>query len=281
MRTRPVPFTLAASIARSTLTLTTFALLSTLVTGCGGATPEPSDDPTPTASPQQDARGQLAGRAAAAKDHRFVATYRLQTKGQTDRTVTVAVATDGSWVVAIPGGLLGGLVDAAIFHSAEGLFQCWTGLSSMAVTATPGSVAPGSLPNAPGCVKVTRLAVKADPRLQHVFTDWIDSLIDREAALSVVTTGALPGAAGACYSIESNSAGLAPPIDPGIYCYELNGTLTGARTKIGNLTLIGTPADAPPSITMPAPAVARAPLTTAAPPPPPPPTSSASTSPSP
>ena len=180
------------SIARSAADSHDIRAARTLVTGCGGATPEPSDDPTPTASPQQDARGQLAGLAAAAKDHRYVATYRLQTKGQTDRTVTVAVATDGTWVVAIPGGALGGLADVAIFDSAEGLFQCWTGLSSMAVTASRAAWRPEPAQRA-RLREGHRLAVKADPRVAARLHRLDRRLIDREAALSVVATGALPG----------------------------------------------------------------------------------------
>ena len=49
----------------------------------------------------------------------------------------------------------------------------------------------------------------------------------------------LPGARGACYSVESNSAALAPPVDPGIYCYAADGTLTAARVGFGTLTLAG------------------------------------------
>ena len=57
------------------------------------------------------------------------------------------------------------------------------------------------------------------PRVEHLFTDWIDALVDRATALSVAVAPLLPGASGTCYSVESTSAALAPPVDPGIYCY--------------------------------------------------------------
>ena len=118
-----------------------------------------------------------------------------------------------------------------------------------------------------------------DPDVQHVFTDWIDPMIDRASAISVATAKLLPGATGTCYSIEANSAALASPVDPGIYCYDTTGTLTAARSAFGTLTLIGTPATAPPSVAIPAPVVNREPLRLAAPEPPPSPTPSASATP--
>jgi hypothetical protein len=257
--------------------LISVALVATLLLGYGvsgcSSPPTTTGEPTTAANPGQDVRDQLAGHAAAAKDRRYVATYSLAKEGRADRTVTVAVAADGSWVVAVPAGLLGGLVNAAIFKSRDGLFQCSLG---------PAGGAPAWLDpalTAPGCVKVSRLRAGADPDVQHVFTDWIDPMIDRAAAISVATAKLLPGATGSCYSIEANSAALASPVDPGIYCYDTTGTLTAARSAFGTLTLVGTPAAAPPSVAMPAPVVDRAPLGLAAPEPPPSPTPSASATP--
>ena len=122
----------------------------------------------------------------------------------------------------------------------------------------------------PGCVKVRRLNASTDPRVHHLFTDWIDPLVDRATALSVAAVAAPPETRGSCYSVESNSASLAPPVDPGIYCYESDGMLTAARVGFGTLALAGAVAPAPPSVAMPAPAVSREPLPLAAPPPPPP-----------
>jgi hypothetical protein len=217
--------------------------------------------PTPTATTQQADRDQLAGLAAAAKDKRYVATYMLATAKRADRTVTVAVATDGSWVVAIPGGALGGLADVAMFTSAAGSFQC-----ALGPAAGTADSRPDVLPLPPGCAPVGRLTAATDPQVQHTFTDWIDPLVDRQTALSVAAAPLLPGARGSCYSVESNSAALAPPVDPGIYCYERDGVLTAAKVSFGTLTLVGAVADAPPSVTMPGPVVDRPPLAMTAPP---------------
>ena len=95
-------------------------------TGCDdNATPvvAPTGQLSGQPSVQPAARDQLAGLAAAAKDKRYVATYTLSTAKRADRTVTVAVATDGSWVVAVPAGALGGLADIAIFHAGDGTFR--------------------------------------------------------------------------------------------------------------------------------------------------------------
>jgi hypothetical protein len=252
--------------------LISVTLATAVLSGCDSS-PSPGADPTAVANPGQDIRDQLAGHAAAAKDRRYVANYSLTAKGAPDRTVTVAVASDGTWVVAVPAGLLGGLVNAAIFRSGDGLFQCSLGPAG----TTPDWVDPGLV--APGCVKVKRLRAGTDPDVQHIFTDWIDPMIDRASAISVASARVLPGASGTCYSIEANSAALASPVDPGIYCYDGAGTLTAARSAFGTLTLIGAPAAAPPTVAMPAPVVDRDPLGLAAPEPPPPPTPTASATP--
>ncbi len=229
------------------------------------ASPEPIlPEPTRTARPAD--RERLAGLAAAAKDRRYVATYTLVVPKRADRIVTVAVATDGTWVVGIPGGALSGLADIAIFRSAEGLFHCSLGPVAGAYLERPDLD-----PITTGCVRVDRLTGATDPRVQHLFTDWIDPLVDRATALSVAATSSLPGAVGSCYSIESNSAALAPPVDPGIYCYQPDGLLTAARVGFGTLTLTGTVAPAPPSVAIPAAVVSGDPLPVTAPPPPPPP----------
>jgi hypothetical protein len=254
------------------LGLALLCLVPPCLAGCG-ASPPPGAAPTPTTLSRQDDRDRLSGLAAAAKDRRYVATYLLTTPlvttpNRAGRMVTVAVATDGSWVVAVPAGALSGLADIAVFSSAAGLFQC--ALGSAAGTSGSRSDLP---PVSPGCVQVTRLTAAADPRVQHVFTDWIDPLVDRETALSVTAVPGLAGASGSCFSVESNSAALTPPVDPGIYCYDTDGMLTGVRASFGTLTLTGAVAPGPPTITMPAPVVSGAPLPMTAPPPPPTPTS--------
>ncbi|MGE5828061.1 MAG: hypothetical protein ACM30G_06800 [Micromonosporaceae bacterium] len=253
-------------VARLGLAMLGLAMLgpATLALTACGPGPQPGPAPTPTALSRLADRDRLAGLAAAAKDRRYVATYLLTTPQRADRTVTVAVATDGTWLVAVPAGALGGLADVAMFSSAAGLFQCALG------SAAGSSVSRPDLPPvSPGCVRVTHLATTIDPRVQHVFTDWIDPLVDRETALSVAAAPHLAGAGGDCYSVESNSAALAPPVDPGIYCFDPDGMVTGVRVSFGTLTLTGPVAPAPPTITMPGPVVISAPLPMTAPPPPP------------
>jgi hypothetical protein len=233
------------------------AAAATLIGALGAcSSAPPSPQPTPTVTAHQADRDRLAGLAAAAKDRRYVATYTLSVANRPDRTITVAIATDGSWVV--PGGALSGLADIAIFRSSDGLFQCALGPAATAART-------GLPPVTPGCAAVTRLGPTTDPQVQHIFTDWIDPLVDRAAALSVAATQPLGGADGSCFSIESTSAALAPPLDPGIYCYTNDGVLTAARVGFGTLVLSGAVQAAPATVAMPARVVTRAPLPLTAP----------------
>jgi hypothetical protein len=240
-----------AGAVRAALAAALATALAGVVAGCGHD-PVPVVTPTPQPTSQPAERDQLAGLAAAAADKRYVATYTMSTSNRPDRKVTVAVATDGSWVVAVPAGALSGLADVAIFHSAAGTFQCTLGPAA----GTAGT-RPDLPPVTPGCVSAPQLGAANDPQVQHIFTDWIDALVERGTALSVAAAPALPGSGGTCFSIESNAAALAPPVDPGIYCYDADGVLTGARVSFGTLILVGAVAAAPPSVTMPGPVVAR------------------------
>ena len=84
-----------------------------LLAACTSPLPEPPPSTGP--APQPADRDRLAGLAAAAKDQRYVATYTLQAPDRPERTVTVAFGTDGTWVVAVPAGVLSGLADVAIY----------------------------------------------------------------------------------------------------------------------------------------------------------------------
>jgi hypothetical protein len=233
--------------------LVAIALGVTALAGCASAPPVlPDATPTTTATAPSDPWGQLAGRVAAARDNRYVAAYTLQTRGRPARTVAVTVATDGSWLVTVPGGALGGTADIAVAGTKNGLYQC--------ALAPPG-----------GCVRVANpdgaLPAKSDPRVQHLFSDWLDALGNRDAALSVASSAPLPGSRGQCFSVEPNSAALAPPVDPGVYCFDEKGALTAAALGLGSVTLASAIAPAPPTVTLPGPVVPGAPLGTAAPPP--------------
>ncbi|ROT27990.1 hypothetical protein [Micromonospora sp. HM5-17] len=222
--------------------------------GCGSGTPTVPPTTPGVPAPPTEPRDQLAAYAAAAQDRRLVATYVLSVADGPDRTISVTRAMDGSWRVDIPGGALGGQADVSMAQTAEGLFQCQL--------ASAGS------PDPAGCVRVAGLGQPLDPgidpRLQHLFTDWPEVFTDRQAPLAV-STAELAGARGHCFAVDVTSASVSPPLDPGIYCYEPDGTLTAARLPAGDLRLVGAPAPAPATIALPGPLVDRVPLSIAAP----------------
>ena len=237
------------------------ALLATTAVGCAvlaSCTSHPPilPDETPTTAPvptaPTDPWGQLAARVAAARDNRYVATYNLQKPGRPARTVSVTIAADGSWLVAIPGGALGGTADVAVAQTRAGLFECTTSAPANCYrVADPGGAVPA----------------RNDPRIEHLFTDWLGTLGDRDVAISVDPATPPPGARGQCFSVGSDSAALAMPVDPGVYCFDEKGTLTAAAlTAAGTLMLVSGPAAAPPTVTLPGAVVPGAPPATAAPP---------------
>ena len=237
-----------------------------LLAGCS-SDPPPADPLVTTgasAGTADDARAKLAALAAAAEDRHMVASYTLAAAGRPNRTVIVTHATDHTWRVDIPGGALGGTADVSVAQTADGI--CQRALPSVQRS------------DPPTCVRVAapngRLAAAIDPRVQHPFTDWRRVLTDRQAPLDISTSRPLPGAQGTCFSVESTSASLNSPLDVGIYCYDPQGTLTGARLAFGTLTLAGTPGAPPPTISLPGPVVTGEPLRMAAPPTPASPTTS-------
>jgi hypothetical protein len=247
-----------AGAVRGPLTLTgcALALVGCLfaLAGCGGEAPAAStgaDSPSPVATAPTSARAQLAARAAAAQDRRMVATYRLSTPHLPDRTVSVTLATDGTWRVDVARGALGGTTDVAVAKVKDGLYQCALPATGQPVTA--------------GCVRVSGLKSHYDPRVEHAFTDWLSVLTDPRAAIAVSSAKAIKGVRGACFSVESSSASLAAPLDLGVYCFDQDGTLTGAALGLGTLVLDGTPRPAPDSVSLPGPVVSGSPLPTASP----------------
>ncbi len=240
-------------------------VLAAAAAGCTGTPPDvatsPSAAPTGSAALQpDDAWGQLAGRVAAAQDRHYVASYTQTVKGRPVSTLTVTIATNGDWSVVVPGGALGGTATVLLAHTAAGVYQC-------PLLPTPTCLSAGAA-----------LPAKSDPHFQHLFTDWLGVLRNRQSAISVDAAAPIAGARGSCFSVEPNAAGLAAPLDAGIYCFDVDGTLTAATVAAGTLLLVGTPAPAPAAVTLPGPIVPGALLGTAAPPPPPSPTASASPS---
>lgn len=215
------------------------------VVACSPATGTPSAPPTQTAT-ALTARTRLAAHAAAAEDATGVLTYRLTTPGRPDRTVTVVRATDGGWRVDVPGGALGGGADVAVVSQGGALYHCVTGLG-------------------PHCVRVTELTAESDPAVQHVFTDWLEVLTDRSAPLAVSDARPLDGVAGSCFAVESTAASLVAPVDPGIYCFDDEGVLTGASLSFGTLVLVQGERPGPTSVELPGPVVTGDPVPTASP----------------
>ncbi|MEV4635778.1 hypothetical protein AB0J80_00340 [Actinoplanes sp. NPDC049548] len=260
MRPRPASRVLSALAA---------ALLTAGVAACADAAP--AAQPTgsaPAAPPEaQDARIDLAARAALAQDHRFAALYTLDVPGQAQRSIMATVAADGSWRVDIPGGALGGTTDVSIAQTEAGVFQC----------AIPSA----TNPVAPFCVRVADrgkpVPKKFDPKVQRVFRQWLPVFTDRQAALSVTAAQPLPGSTGSCYSVDTISASLSAPVDVGIYCYADDGLLTAARVTFGTITISGTAAAPPPSVDLPGPVVGGDPMGMTSPPPTTPPAPAPST----
>lgn len=231
-----------------------FAALS----GCGGDTPQAPANPSPdtaSAVPNNDPaqpKAKLAARAAAAKDLRQSASYTWKSSGRPDRTVSVQRAVDGSWRVDMPGAVHGGRVDIALVFTAGALHEC----------ALPTGAEPRT-----GCVRVDGALPKtADPKVWHLFSDWLNLFTDRAQAIEVSIVPPFQGAGGECFSIESSAVSLQSPLDAGIYCYERDGTLTAARMSAGTLLLAGQPAPPPAALPLPGPVVTGAPLPLAAPP---------------
>ncbi|HET8659072.1 MAG TPA: hypothetical protein VFM55_08760 [Micromonosporaceae bacterium] len=245
---------LIRTAAATTVATASAVLVVAGLTGCSaGDGPPPPAAPQAPASPAPtaptDARARLAALAAAAKDQRMVAFYSWRTPGRADRTVTVTVAGDGSWRVDAPGAASRGAVDLAMVGTPDGgVHQC----------ALPSAGQPGGQ-----CVRVGDrghpVPARVDPRVQHAFTDWLDVLTDRRAAVSVATAAVPAGMRGACFSLEATAASLAPPVDAGIYCYDPDGRLTGLVAAFGRLALAAPPGPAPPAVALPGPLVAAEP----------------------
>ena len=94
---------------------------------------------------------------------------------------------------------------------------------------------------------------KYDPVIQHVFTDWMAVMTDRDAPILVFVAAPLPHSTGQCFSVEPSSASIAPPMQAGIFCYTPDGTLTAAAIAHNKLTAVAAAAPAPPNNPLPGP----------------------------
>ncbi|GAB3950873.1 hypothetical protein GCM10027614_51970 [Micromonospora vulcania] len=221
------------------------------------AAPGPATAERPGPIEVDAARDELAALAAAAQDRHLVAQYTFSQADQPDRTIVFTSANDGSWRVDVPGGALGGTADVSLAATADGLFQC--ALPSVGHPESAQCVRLGERDDA--------IPRRLDPRVQHPLTDWLDVLTDRRSPLAVFPAGPPEGLTGTCYSVDSTSASLNAPLDVGIYCYDRDGTPTGARTTGGTLKLAAPPGAAPATVQLAGPVVVDGePLDTAAPP---------------
>jgi hypothetical protein len=237
--------------------------IALMVGGCGHTTPPHllSDDPDNNASAAPAGPSdKLAALVAALQDKRYVSAYTLHTDGQPDRSVLVSIANDGSWRVDVPASALSGGANVSIVSDQTGVYQCLLGgpatnvAPPVAPKASPGA-SPGASPSpttapppfyaSPACVKAAAagksLPKRADPTLEHIFTDWLDVMIDRNSPILVFQASQLPNSTGDCFSIEPSSASLAPPMSAGIFCFLSDGTLTAIATVHNPLTIVGTP----------------------------------------
>jgi hypothetical protein len=215
--------------------------ITLIVGGCGHTTPPHllSNDPNSVGSvAPADPGDKLAALAATLQDKRYVAAYALHTDGKPDRSILVSIAADDSWRVDVPGGALGGGANVSIVSDKTGVYQCLLG--GPATNVPPPLASPGASPApstpavpfypAPACVKGADpdkdLPKSADPEFEHIFTDWLDVMTDRNAPILVFQASPLPNSTGDCYSIEPSSASLAPVMSAGIFCFLPDGTLT-------------------------------------------------------
>ncbi len=256
---------------RGLLIVVTAVTLALGIAGCGHAKPPRllRNQPNASAAPP-DPRASLAALAAALLDKRYVAVYTLRADGQADRSVLVSMAADGSWRVDVPGGALSGGANVSIVSNGSGVYQCLlsgpatnaaptTSPSAPDPSASPGSPEPAPLYPAPACVRAAAagkpVPKRADPVIEHLFTDWLSVMIDRNSPILVFQASPLPDSSGRCYSVEPSSASLAPAMNAGIFCFAVDGTLTAAALAGARLALAGAPAPAPPTNPLPGPLV--------------------------
>lgn len=202
-------------------------LIALAATGCadGKAKPPAAQDSPKTASTDRLGRPaqQLAVRAALAGDQTFTADYRLTDTNGGQATAKVSKLADSlRFEISYPA------TDATVAHTvtllqnSSGIFRCistTTGKGCL-LAAKPGE----DLPN--------------DPRLQHVFGDWLPKLANRSAALSIEATTTFGTVRGDCFSLERVTSSVAPPVDTGVYCFDADGLVTGVRLDAGTLELV-------------------------------------------
>lgn len=197
----------------------------------------------------------LAARAAQATDLKFTATYGL-TDGKAQpaagtsaspspsaapppaaQSVTIARTADGYKLdIVSPTQVI------SLVHTSAGTYKCALSGAAPGCTQVAG---PGQPPPADD-----------DFTLLKVFTSWPQQLASPATAISVSQSTSALASTGACFDVDIVSASIAAPVDPGTYCYDPSGVLTGLRTGSGTLRLISS-GQPPTTIALPAPLIAN------------------------
>jgi hypothetical protein len=212
--------------------------------GCGGTPPAAATASTPAPADALPPAARLAARAALAQDLTYAATYRFAPADGGSQTVAVTKVRSGFSLVLTAGQR-----------------------TTAAVTANGTTYRCRITPVSSGCAPGARAAdPESDPvsRLTPVFTDRLEVLSDRSAALSIADAPTPRGARGSCFSVQGIAAAMAPPADPGLYCFDDSGLITAAQLPVGTLTIEGS-VPAPPSVALPAPEVRDLPAADPAP----------------
>ncbi|HEV2088308.1 MAG TPA: hypothetical protein VGR21_08360 [Cryptosporangiaceae bacterium] len=252
----------ASAVGLPTAVLTLAAVLA--LAACGGPSSKAAapSEPTGSVAPTTVAlppKARLASFAARGQDHYFTATYRFAPAGGAAETTLNVIRT--------PSGLrvdLAQPADAASVARTVTAVRTPTGAYVCVVTAA-----------AKGCVNArTPGAAAVEPRVWHVFGNWLAVLADPGAAISVTVVPTPAGATGTCFSVEGVAASLDAPVDSGRYCFDDAGMVTALRIGAGDATLAqsGPP---PAEMNLPAPLGPALPATAAPPTSPPPPSSPA------
>jgi hypothetical protein len=177
---------------------------------------------------------QLAARAALAQDQYYSAIYRFTpADGTAPGSARVERARTGFRLdIQQPADAARVERTTVVVRTAAGTLYCRLTAAGRGCVASPPA--------------------GADPRAQHAFTDWLEKLADPAAALSVAMATPPSGATGDCFSVEGTTASLDPPVDPGLYCFDSVGRITGLRLGVGLFTAVQI-GGAPPEVTVPAP----------------------------
>jgi hypothetical protein len=206
---------------------------SAALAGCGGTPPAAATAPTVPPDDMPPA-ARLAASAALAQDLTYSATYRFAAADGGTQTLAVTRIRDGFSLA-----LTAGERTTATVTSGGTTYRC-------RITPAVSGCAPGARAADPESDPVSRLA--------PVFTDRLEVLSDRSAALSITDAATPQGARGTCFSVQGIAAAMASPADPGLYCFDGRGLITAAQLPVGTLTVEAS-GPAPGSVVLPAPEV--------------------------